>query len=482
MKKNLVSKLITGSAAMMAAVFVLSGNALAAEDTDVVSNGVFIGATDVSGMTVADVRNLISSQVSAYDNVTFTFDGGYGNTITAKGSELGLHLADEEIADKAAEYGKKGTPLERFIAKKNNALGVTKTFDFDVEANYESVRSIIELNESKLEVEPVDNSLERVNGQFVYHEGTPGVKVDIDASAATVCDYITDQWNGADCTIAMTTIVDEPNGSSEDLALVSDVLGTYTTSYSSSGANRCANIKNATSFIDGTVLFPGEEFSVYDTIQPFTAENGYELAGSYENGQTVETYGGGICQVSTTLYNAVLYSELEVVERYNHSMIVNYVSPSRDAAIAGTAKNFRFKNNTDYPIYIEGYTEGKQVTFNIYGHETRDANRTVEYESETLETTPYTAQIVLDGAQGVGFIGTSAGHTGYKAKLWKVVYENGTEVSRTEFNSSTYKMSPKTLTVGVAGLGGEQLAALQAAAAAGDEATVRAYIGAWTAH
>ena len=92
----------------------------------------------------------------------------------------------------------------------------------------------------------------------------------------------------------------------------------------------------------------------------------------------VDSLGGGICQVSTTLYNAVLLSELEVTERHNHSMIVTYVDPSADAAIAESAgKDFKFVNNTDHPIYIDGHCENKNITFTIYGVETRSAEREV---------------------------------------------------------------------------------------------------------
>lgn len=118
--------------------------------------------------------------------------------------------------------------------------------------------------------------------------------------------------------------------------------------------------KNGTSKLNGKVLYPGEEISVCDNMVPFTEENGYEPAASYANGAVVESFGGGICQVSTTLYQAVLQAELEVTERHNHSMIVKYVEPSMDAAIAEGAKDFRFVNNTEAPIYIEGYTYGER--------------------------------------------------------------------------------------------------------------------------
>ena len=170
------------------------------------------------------------------------------------------------------------------------------------------------------------------------------------------------------------------------------------------------------------------------------------------NGKVVDSLGGGICQVSTTLYNAVLNAELEVTERHNHSMIVSYVDPSADAAIAeSSGKDFCFVNNTDAPIYIEGVIENKRVTFTIYGKETRAANRQVKYESKVLEViNPPADMIYADASQPIGYIVQESAHIGYKAQLWKVVTEDGVEVSRTQVNSSSYKMVPRSATVGTA--------------------------------
>lgn len=121
-----------------------------------------------------------------------------------------------------------------------------------------------------------------------------------------------------------------------------------------------ANVENGASLINGTLLYPGDSFSVYSKVAPFTADNGYHLAGSYSNGQTVQTYGGGICQVSTTLYNAVLRAELNVTERSNHSMTVHYVPLSADAAISGTDKDLKFTNNLDPSGIYSGSSWRKQ--------------------------------------------------------------------------------------------------------------------------
>ena len=277
-----------------------------------------------------------------------------------------------------------------------------------------------------------------------------GVRLVSDRQQATYTYDITGEelvFSGIDNSVG---VYREP--SEKELAQVTDVLGSFTTSYKTSGSSRSANVANGCSLINGTTLYPGEEFSTYKTVSPFSVANGYYMAGSYVSGKVVDSLGGGICQVSTTLYNAVLLAELEVTERYNHSMIVGYVDPSADAAIAeSSGKDFKFVNNTDAPIYIEGYTHDKQITFNIYGKETRAAGHSVRYESEVLETiTPPADQIYADAGQPIGYIVTESAHIGYKARLWKITMENGVEVSREQVNSSTYKMVPRSATVGTA--------------------------------
>ena len=140
-----------------------------------------------------------------------------------------------------------------------------------------------------------------------------------------------------------------------------------------------------------------------------------------------------------------------MTERHNHSMIVSYVDPSADAAIAESAgKDFKFINNTQYPIYIDGYVVGKDITFTIYGVETRPANRQVKYESNVLSVIrPESDVIYTDVAMPIGKVVSQSAHIGYKAELWKVVTEDGVEVSREQMNSSSYKMVPRTATVGL---------------------------------
>ena len=242
---------------------------------------------------------------------------------------------------------------------------------------------------------------------------------------------------------------DKPEHTKAELSTIKDVLGTFTTSYAGSPEGRCANVENGAALINGTVLYPGDEMSVYETVSPFTKENGYHLAGSYENGSTIQTYGGGICQVSTTLYNAVLRAELKIVERQNHSMTVHYVKLSEDAAIAGTQKDFKFKNNLDTPIYILGKTEGTDIKFTIYGKEYRDKDRSIEFVSKTKAEIPPKVEEIKDDTLKKGKkVVEKQGKTGYKAELWKVIHQKGKEDESVKINSSYYLSTTTVIRVG----------------------------------
>ena len=163
----------------------------------------------------------------------------------------------------------------------------------------------------------------------------------------------------------------------------------------------------------------------------------------------IQTYGGGICQISTTLYNAVLRAELNVLERENHSMTVHYVKLSEDAAISGTEKDLKFENNLDTPLYIEGKTAGKTITFTIYGKEYRDAKRTIAFVSQQLSSKSPSEKKIKDNTLEEGkTVVEQQGSNGYTARLWKVIYEDGEEVDRVQINSSSYQPSQRIVRVG----------------------------------
>ncbi len=476
MTMNKISVMV--STAFMAAVFFAMP--VQAKEGKIVT-GIYVEDIDLSGLTEDEAEKKIEDYVATFGDARITLHAPEEGEITASAAELGLKWGNHEILDEALSFGRDGDILQcykelRDLEYANKVYRVS--FDFDKN----KIRSLIEENAEQYDQEAVNATLKKTENGFEVTEGQTGRVVDRDGTTELVYDYLTGDWDGGACDLDMQVETSDPQGTTEDLEKVKDVLGTFTTSYSTSGGDRSANVANGCNLINGCTIYPGEEFSAYEAVAPFTVDNGYHMAGSYLNGQVVDSLGGGICQVSTTLYNAVLQAELEVTERYNHSMIVTYVDPSADAAIAeSSGKDFKFKNNLDYPIYIEGYTTpDKQITFTIYGVETRDSGREVVYESEVLEkSVPDTEIIYTDASQPVGYCSVQSAHIGYKARLWKVVKENGVEVSREQVNSSSYMKAPRSATVGVATEDPGAYNAIMAAIASGSVDQVKAVAGAY---
>ncbi len=430
----------------------LSGMQVRAQEENKILPGIYVEDISLEGKTAQEAKAMLEDYVENLCQKEITLVAVGGNEVKITPADIGFYWSNKEIVDEAASIGQKGNIVQRYKAAKDlEYRNVVYQLEFDIDK--ELAAHVIADQCSVYNVDAVDATLVRENGSFVVHSGQVGQVVDEENSCNLLYQFLNEDWDGEDASIELAIKTDESRGTEEELLKVKDVLGTFTTSFKTSGSSRSANVRNGCELINGTMLYPGDEFSTYEAVAPFTTANGYYMAGSYLNGQVVDSLGGGICQVSTTLYNAVLLSELEVTERHNHSMIVTYVDPSADAAIAESAgKDFRFVNNTDAPIYIEGYTtDDKQICFTIYGMETRDSGHQVRYESEIVSrTSPDTEVIYVDAGAPIGSVVVQSAHIGYKANLWKIVTENGEEVSREMINSSTYKMVPRTATVGVA--------------------------------
>lgn len=447
---------------------------------DVIPQHVSICGEDVSGMTAEEAAGVVDKYLNQYGDVTFTLKAAE-KSVEASGEELALRAKNPDVVERALNYGDEGNLIARYKACKDIEEGKVKDFGISLTADTAAVQAYLEGKCDGLNTQVVNNSVRRENGEFVYVEGQEGITVLTSQSAVAIADYISTVWDGGDASVDLVTQVEEPRGSREELGKIKDLLGGYSTSFADSNAGRAKNVSNGTAKINGHVLYPGESLSVYDVCHPFEISNGYDVGGAYENGVLVDSIGGGICQVSTTLYNAVMRAELEIVNRAAHSMTVSYVEPSQDAAIAGTSKDFEFRNNLEDPVYIEGYTVGKKVFFNIYGHETRPAGRQVSFWSEITSRTDPIKQFVGSSAFPVGYIErTQSSHTGYTARLWKIVTENGVETERKIYNNSTYKVSNEIVTVGTATGNGEAANAIAAALATQDEATIRGAAAQWS--
>lgn len=217
-----------------------------------------------------------------------------------------------------------------------------------------------------------------------------------------------------------------------------DQLATYSTTYASSNYNRSTNISLAANAVNGTVLMPGETFSYNNTLGQRTTAKGYREAGAYVNGQVSSEVGGGICQVSSTLYNAALLCNLEIVDRTNHSFEPSYVPAGQDATVSWRSPDFKFKNNREYPVKLVASAGSGRITFTIYGVKS-DNDYEVKIQSSKTGTIPFSTQYVNDPSLPVGTTKvTQSGSNGCRSVTYKILYKNGQEVSRTLINSDTY--------------------------------------------
>ena len=471
-----LKRCIIGSLAavgILTAVFAVSQAYAEAKQGDKILDNIYIGDVAVGGMSGEEAKQAVENYVDEIQSTKFTLTVN-DKSMTATAKQLGVDWENTGVVEEAVMIGKSGSLITRYKDKKD-LEHEPKKLEITFGTNEEEIKKYLSDNADKVNQEAVDGGLVRENGSFKITGGDEGIAVNVTKSAKTIADYITNDWDTKEASIALSADVVQPRGSKEQLSKVKDVLGTFSTDYSSSSSGRAMNVSNGCSRINGALLYPGDVFSVYEAVSPFDAEHGYALAGSYENGTVVETYGGGICQVSTTLYNAVIRAELKINERYAHSMIVNYVKPSMDAAIAGTVKDLKFENNTEAPIYIEGVTGGGVITFTIYGEETRSPKREVIFESEIVSENNPPVQIQGSSSYNVGYVSVQqSAHVGKVARLWKIVKEDGVEKSREEFNNSNYRASPKIIVVGTNTASDEARAYIQNAIASQNEGAIYA--------
>ncbi len=438
--------------AMIVPLLVVTVSAAETQTQRTVQDGITLEGQSLGGMTRDQVQAIADSVLEQRRSAIITIHGMNDENVTVSAGNLGMTWTNSDVADTIINYGHAANIIARYKQEKDLAVNGAD-FTIELDFNQDQIRTFIENNCSSWNVQAVNASMTRANGGFQFTEGSDGITINEDESVKQIYSYLTSEWKGEDATIDLDMETTTPATTTEDLQKLTSVLGTFTTYYSTANAGRSKNISNACGMINGLTLAPGETFSMLKTITPFTEENGYEMAGSYSGDEVVESFGGGICQVSTTLYNAVIRAELKVNERYNHSMIVTYVDPSADAAIAeSSGMDFKFTNNLDSTVYIEGYTYNGSITFTIYGVETRASNRKVSFVSETLSETPSEGiKIKEDPSLAVGTVQTTAGHTGYTARLWKVVTVDGVQQSKDVFNNSTYNMTPTYVKVGTAG-------------------------------
>lgn len=438
--------------AILAAVLVVSGiisGGAHAAASPTIPQGVEVEGIDLSNMTPEEAKAALNDFIDQVKGRTLHLTDGQDVVMDIPFSQFGVDIADPGVVDTLSRIGSGGNILKRYKALRDVQNG-HGDYQIRFTCDTPALENILNERAGEVNREPEDAILVRHGGQLLITDEVIGRTLKAAETAQLVSDTITRGWDRQDLSIEAAFDQAAPAHTAQELSVVQDVLGTYTTSFAGSSYNRIENIKNGAAKIDETVLYPGDEFSFTQAVAPFTSDNGYYLAGGYASGKTVDTMGGGICQVSSTLYNTVLRSELTVLERTNHMMTVGYVPLGADATIAEPTIDFKFRNDYEYPVYIEAYTYGSSVTVTFYGEETRPQNRTLEFESVTEQTINPGPDVVTEDPtlpEGYEKV-TQSAHTGYVASFYKLVYVDGNLESRELINRSTYNAYPRYVTRG----------------------------------
>lgn len=436
---------------MLVTVFLHSDRAKAeTADKERICEGIYLDSIDIGGMTVEQARKEYEGYLKDLRQVTIQFQLEEASC-EVEMSDLDLKAELDSVVEEAYAYGRRGNILKRYkeitaVSQENKVLSVPLSLDEDY------LIEVLDEELSEYIVPAIDAAIEFKDGKPSIIEGEAGKELNSEETVEELLKAVED-WSGEDkLKITVATNELEPEHTTEELEAISDEIGVFETRYSAGDVSRNNNIMNAANKISGSVIYPGEEFDTMAHLVPFTTANGWSYAGAYLNGEVISDIGGGICQVSTTLYNAVLQAELEVTERFPHSMAVGYVQLAADAALNEGTKNFRFVNNTEHPIYIYAYASGGTLHVSIFGKEYRDENRTIEYVNEILGVIPAGDPIeTVDESKPAGYrVVTQTAHTGYRANLWKKVYEDGELVETVLVNNSGYNASPERVTVGPA--------------------------------
>lgn len=414
---------------------------------DKIAENIYVGPIDAAGMTKKQLKNAMEKHLETKNTtkVTLLIDENK-EEVTLESLGFGYKNIDK-VVNQAFSYGKEGSVWDRYHALKDISKEKL-VFEEGYSVDDKAAKAVLKEKAVPLANHAVNATITKYSGGFNITEEREGKTVNIKKTIASLEEFLNKKWDYKDFRHEVILKKETPKIKATELETIQDELGSFSTD--AGGGTRWQNLKTGIGKVNGLVVMPGEEISVHDVTAPYDAEHGYVAAGSYENGQVVETYGGGICQVSSTLYNALLRAEVEIVKRYPHSMLVAYVEPSMDAAIAGDVKDLVFKNNYDTPIYIEGKIDGSnQLAVTIYGKEVRDKNREVKYESEIISTTEYETVYKENSESAIGSMeGGGSPHTGKEARLWKIIFENGKEISREDINYSKYNKSDYIVSVG----------------------------------
>ena len=472
--------------------------------------GVYINDVSLANMTVEDATSKLNEKLAQMDNnvIELTY-GEYKKTITAK--DLGLFYSDQFVND-AYNYGRNKDLIRNNYTVLGSLLNKEYHISAQFEINEDKFQELLTALHENVEIDVKNDTYEVANGKITLEKGYEGKKikaeelktlllasavnskievelpVEIEKPERVDFDKLYDEvyvekveasykegenfevtkevygvyFNKEEAikrynelldgkTMEIKLITVEPTVKVSDLnnELFRDVLATFSTKYDKYYTNRVKNLELAGRKVNGTILYPGEEFSYNKVVGERTVANGFKEAHVFAGGKVVDGLGGGICQVSTTLYNTVLMSDLKVTERKAHMMHTGYNEPGKDATVVYGSIDFRFVNNRKTPIKISMEVKNGVVTSTIYGLKMEN-EPIIEIKSVILKTIPYTTIEEKDATMNEGTTKVvQSPVNGYVSETYRIEKDaSGKEISRKLISKDTYKQTSKIIKVG----------------------------------
>ncbi len=408
-------------------------------------DGVTVNGVPIGGMTIEQATNAVAESVAqAKQNYTVSVtDGEAVNTFS--GAEMTVNDNLEDVLTDAFNIVRTDNGYENVMAEVNEIKEKGKNFDVDFVFDDAALKNAIisyseEHNKAPVNATIAYNSTEN---RIEYLEDIPGKTIDQEALAAAL-------KNAADGEVIEAPAIEIPAEINMENIREKYVLrGKRTTNYSDSDKNRKYNVKKGAEMMSGTILHPGDVFSANETLGTRSTKNGWKKAGAYEAGAVVKQAGGGVCQLSSTLYNAAVMADMEIVERRNHSMKVSYIDQGLDATINSTGNiiDFKFKNSSKSDIIIIAYADGALLTFEIYGI---PVSEDCDGEYDEIRIPKPTKSKTLYPSGEKQYVVDENKKPGYKEKVqdrkngsiwqsYKEYYKDGQLVKKEKLDVSTYK-------------------------------------------
>ena len=424
---------------------------------ELIHSGVAIDGVYVGGMTREQA-------IAAVGQTEATGGGDFSITVEVEG--IGAWTIDSsvvpmtrdvsQVVDRAYAVGRsnttaiRGTRVTPFQERLNAVIALQSApAAFSTELTYDraTVRGMVDAIASSVNRAPVNASVESFDfgtKSFTFSSDMQGVSIDADGIYHQIIQCLDGGTRYA--TISVTPQILLAQVTKAELMNSFRKISSYTTS-TTSDSNRNTNVNLSAQAINGLTVNPGETFSFNRATGQRTPEKGYKEATAISGGQSVPEVGGGVCQTSSTLFNAVARANLEIVDRSPHAWPSNYVEKGMDATVNWPDLDFKFKNNTDWPIFIVANYKDRKVTVELYGMSLGDGV-SIDLESITTYTRepPKEANYVQNPNLPAGTKKTTIkARTGYTVQTWQVWYQNGQEVDRKLLCTSNYRMYQETI-------------------------------------